>query len=115
MYPLGWEIVENGAAERGRAAWLLAVFASLAVWVVGAYSPAVSSTWVDLNLLTAAGKPHLVRLPYAYPAVGVDAHTLASLVGVLLIVAAVTRCLTYMRQVHHPAPEMNSAPSSGVQ
>ncbi|MUL61177.1 MULTISPECIES: hypothetical protein [unclassified Mycolicibacterium] len=108
--------MENDAvAQRGRAAWLLAVFATLALWLVGSYWPGMSSTWVDLNLLTAAGRPHLARLPYAYPAVGVDGHTLASLLGVLMIVAALTRCLTYMRQIHHPAPGMNDAPSGGLQ
>ncbi len=114
--PLGWEIVENDAVEqRGRAAWPLAVLATLALWLAGAYSPGVSSTWVNLNLLTAAGRPHLARLPYAYPAVGVDGHTLASLLGVLLIVAALTRCLTYMKQIHHPSPGMTDAPNDGLQ
>lgn len=52
--------------------------------------PALSSGLVEMNLLVAAGQPRLVSLPYAYPAVGIDGHTLVSLCGVLVLLSVAT-------------------------
>ncbi|MDD4865568.1 MAG: hypothetical protein PHQ28_00060 [Mycobacterium sp.] len=89
--------------HRPRMWWLLAVIATAAAWLVGAYMPSVSSVWVRLNVLTAAGHRHLAALPFAYPAVGVDGDTLCSLLGVLLIVAAAVRWISYFER-HTPPP-----------
>lgn len=87
---------------RARPVWLVAVALALGVWLGGAYLPALSSVWVTLNILTPAGQPHIVGLPLAYPEVGIDGHTVVSLVGVLLIVGGVTRWATYLTKATDP-------------
>ena len=113
--------MESGT--RARPVWLVAVGLALGVWLAGAYLPALSSAWVTLNLLTAAGQPHIVSLPMAYPEVGIDGHTVVSLVGVLFIVGGVTRWATYLTKAATPdsPPAMgldsgvNAAPRSNYQ
>lgn len=83
----------------GRPWWLVAVIAALAVWFIGSYLPAVSNLWVSINILAPAGQRHLLTFPLAYPAVGVDLHTLLSLIGLLIILCAALRWVTYLERV----------------
>lgn len=68
----------------------VATIIGLTAWGLCAYVPALSSGLVLLNVLVAAGQPQLVSLPYAYPAVGMDGHTIVSLCGVLVLAAVAT-------------------------
>lgn len=88
---------------KGRRWWLVAVVIIVVAWFLGAYLSPVSNLWVWLNLLTPAGRPHLTTLPLAYPAVGVDGHTLMSLFGLVLLVAAAVRWVSYL-ELFNPPP-----------
>ncbi|ORW03360.1 MULTISPECIES: hypothetical protein [Mycobacterium] len=96
-------------AARSRPVWLAAVRLALAIWFVGAYIPVLSSAWVSLNILTAAAQPHIATFPMAYPAVGIDAHTVVSLIGLILIIGGVTRWVTYLTKAE-PAHAVPAAP-----
>jgi hypothetical protein len=72
------------------------VFVAVLCVLCGAYIPSVSNLLVEWNLIVPAGKPQLVTLPFAYPAVGVDIQTLASLTGLLLFICAIHRWITYI-------------------
>jgi hypothetical protein len=101
-------IADMSTPHGNRAWWLFAVLATVLVWLIGAYVPALSNFWVELNLITPAGRPHLAVLPLDYPAVGIDVHTLCSLSGVVVIVAAVTRWISYFERHTPPAPDQGS-------
>lgn len=75
----------------------LATIVGLTAWGLCAYMPALSSALVKMNLLVAAGQPQLVTLPYAYPAVGIDGHTIVSLCGVLILASVVTHIVDRAR------------------
>lgn len=83
--------------------WLIAAMLTVVAWFLGAYLSPVSNLWVWLNLLTPAGHPHLTVLPLAYPAVGVDGHTLTSLFGLVFVIAAATRWISYLELFNPPA------------
>ena len=93
-------------AQQGRIWWLITAAATLLAWLVGAYLPPVANLWVELNLITPAGQPHLAAFPYDYPAVGIDGHTLCSLAGIVIMVAAVTRWISYLERHTPPAPAL---------
>ncbi len=101
------------AAPRSRRAWLVVTVAATILWFIGAYIPALSNIWVGLNVLAPAGQPHRITFPFAYPAVGVNGHTAASLLGLLLILGAITRWLTYLQR--HTPPPSESPPAPAVQ
>ena len=111
--------MSSGGNEASRApTWARAMVFTLGLWIIGAYLPQLSSFWVQLNVLVGAGKPHLFTLPLAYPAVGIDLHTLASLSGLLLVIGAATRWLTYIEHAWHtedpgpPHPPARAAPGA---
>lgn len=81
-----------------------------AMWLIGAYIPALSNAWVDLNVLTPAGRPHRLTFPFAYPAVGIDGHALCSLIGLLLVIGALTRWVTYLER--YTPPPLLPAPTA---
>lgn len=90
-------------ARPRRRSWLL-VTAAAAVWILGAYIPTLSNLWVTLNILAPAGQPHAATFPMAYPPVGVDGHTLCSLLGLLLVLGAAVRWITYLERYTPPPP-----------
>ena len=94
---------------KARRWWLITAVLTAVAWFLGAYLSPVSNLWVWLNLLTPAGHPHLTVLPLAYPAVGIDGHTLVSLLGLVLVIAAATRWLSYLELFNPPA-----APADGM-
>lgn len=100
------------AGRRHRRWWLIAVVAATLGWFLGAYLPAVSNVWVALNVLTPAGQPSAAALPLAYPAVGVDPHTVVSLLGLLLMIGASVRWLTYLQKAER---EIMPAAGAGTQ
>lgn len=77
--------------------WKNAVLVAVLLWVVGCYVPSISNAWAELNLIAPAGQRHLITLPLAFPGVGVDASTLCSLLGALIVVGAVVRWITYLQ------------------
>jgi hypothetical protein len=89
--------------RKARRWWLIAAILTVVAWFLGAYLSPVSNLWVWLNLLTPAGHPHLTVLPLAYPAVGVDGHTLISLFGLVFVIAAATRWISYLELFNPPA------------
>lgn len=101
------------AGRRHRSWWLIAVVVATLIWLLGAYLPAVSNVWVALNVLTPAGQPDAATLPLAYPAVGVDPHTVVSLVGLLLIIGASVRWLTYLQKAEHQIMPSAGAATQG--
>lgn len=78
--------------------WLITTLAALLIWFIGAYMPALSNIWVQLNILAPAGKPHLFTFPLAYPAIGIDLHTLLSLIGAVLMLCAVATWFSYLER-----------------
>lgn len=101
------------AKPQGRAAkpWLTAATIAAVVWLLGCYVPSVSNIWAQLNIIAPAGTPHLISMPLAYPAVGISPHTLCSLLGVLLVLGALTRWATYWQlDSTPPAPEHAQSP-----
>lgn len=89
-----------GTGGTGRPWWMAAIVLALIVWALGAYVPAISSVWVLLNIATPAGQPNIVAFPLAYPAVGVDAHTLVSLLGLLFVIGGTIRWITYLSKAN---------------
>lgn len=75
----------------------VATIIGLTAWALCAYVPALSSRLVALNVLVASGQPQLMSLPYAYPAVGMDGHTIASLCGVLILASVATHVVDRAR------------------
>ncbi len=99
-----------GSAKPRRHGWLIAPAISTVIWLIGAYIPALSNIWVMLNVLVPAGQPRRMTFLYAYPSVGIDGNTAASLFGLLLIIGATTRWFSYLERftpnsaVAAPAP-----------
>ncbi|MEB3022959.1 MULTISPECIES: hypothetical protein [Mycolicibacter] len=102
------------AGGSNRPWWLGAVIVACVVWGLGAYFPAISNVWVLLNVLTPAGQPSLATFPLAYPAVGVDANTLVSLVGLLFVIGGTTRWITYLTKAN-PGIAPNPGAAAPVQ
>ncbi|KMO82600.1 hypothetical protein [Mycolicibacterium chlorophenolicum] len=102
--------------RKARRWWLIAATLSIVAWFLGAYLSPVSNLWVWLNLLTPAGHPHLTVLPLAYPAVGIDGHTLTSLFGLVLVIGAATRWISYLELFNPPTEtvEGTAAPSPNL-
>lgn len=93
--------------------WLITTIAALLIWFIGSYMPAVSNIWVQLNILAPAGKSHLLTFPLAYPAIGVDLHTLLSLLGAILVLCAAATWISYLERTR-PQRADTSTPSSYV-
>lgn len=94
---------------------LIGPAAILVIWFLGAYLPWMSSNWVYLNVLVAAGKPQLFTLPLAYPAVGMDGQTLASLIGLMLCASVLCAVLAHVHAIgtaESAAPDPGGAPRS---
>lgn len=91
-----------GSAAPRRHGWLIAPAICTVIWLIGAYIPAMSNIWVMLNILVPAGQPRRMTFLYAYPAVGIDGNTAASLFGLLLIIGATTRWLSYLERFTPP-------------
>lgn len=105
------EFSNMGSATSRRYGWLIAPAISTIVWLIGAYIPALSNIWVMLNVLVPAGQPRRMTFLGAYPAVGIDGNTIASLFGLLLIIGATTRWLSYLeRFTPDPAATALAAP-----
>jgi hypothetical protein len=108
-----------GSAAPRRHGWLIAPAITTVLWLIGAYIPAISNIWVMLNVLVPAGQPRRMTFLYAYPAVGIDGNTVASLFGLLLIIGATTRWLSYLERFTPPsaaaaptAPPMAAPPTT---
>lgn len=101
-----------GSAAPRKYGWLTAPAATTVIWLFGAYIPALSNIWVMLNVLVPAGHPRLMTFPLAYPAVGIDGHTMASLIGLLLIIGATTRWISYLELFTPTPPDAAPAPAS---
>lgn len=101
-----------GSAAPRKHGWLIAPAATTVIWLFGAYIPALSNIWVMLNVLVPAGHPRLMTFPLAYPAVGIDGHTMASLIGLLLIIGATTRWISYLELFTPTPPDAAPAPAS---
>lgn len=99
-----------GLATRRKHGWLIAPAISAVIWFVGAYVPAVSNIWVMLNVLVPAGQPRRMTFLMAYPSVGIDGNTVASLFGLLLIIGATTRWISYLERFT-PQPPPADAPA----
>lgn len=100
-----------GSPTSRRHGWLIAPAISTVIWLIGAYVPAVSNIWVMLNVLVPAGQPRRMTFLYAYPAVGIDGNTVASLFGLLLIIGATTRWFSYLeRFTPNPATPAPASP-----
>ncbi|KPG26243.1 hypothetical protein [Mycobacteroides immunogenum] len=67
---------------------MITLTASMVVWLSLAYRSATSSYLVLLGVLSPAGEQHILGLPGAYPAVGLDAHALCGLLGLLVAIGA---------------------------
>jgi len=101
-----------GSATPRRHGWLITPALCTAIWLAGAYMPALSNLWVTLNILVPAGHPRRMTFPLAYPAVGIDGNTIASLIGLLLLIAATTRWISYLeRFTPQPAPTAPPLPA----
>lgn len=92
--------------------WLIAPASTTVIWLIGAYIPALSNIWVTLNVLVPAGAPRRMTFPLAYPAVGIDGHTTASLIGLLLIIGATTRWISYLELFTPTPPDATPAPAA---
>ncbi|WP_100514051.1 hypothetical protein [Mycobacteroides abscessus] len=94
---------------------LIGPAAILVIWFLGAYLPWMSSNWVFLNVLVAAGKPQLFTLPLAYPAVGMDGHTISSLLGLMVCASVLCAVLAHIHAIgsaEAATPDPGSAPRS---
>lgn len=81
--------VQSGGAAMNAVRWpMITLAASMVVWLSLAYRSATSSYLVLLGVLSPAGEQHIIELPAVYPAVGLDAHALCGLLGLLLAVCA---------------------------